>query len=274
MAHDEASSPQESPRIVPMRLQKFLSRAGVASRRGSENLMTAGRVCVNGEVVTELGSKVDPLIDTVTVDGREVTLATGPVYLVLHKPAGYLTTMSDPYGRPCVAELVPTQLYPGLFPVGRLDCDTTGALLFTTDGEAGNALLHPSRHVEKHYVAQVKGKISEAELERLRHGLVLDDGPCAGAENVEKLDPHSEMAHPVVPNGLPPKNSVVGLSLREGRKRQVKRMLMEVGHPVVALHRDSFGPVMLKGITQGRWRLLTADEKQQIQALVTRGDHT
>ena len=118
-------------RIVPMRLQRFLARAGVASRRGSENLMTAGRVRVNGVVVSELGSKVDPATDVVTVDGAVVRLSERPCYLVLNKPAGYLTTMSDPYGRPCVASLVPTGRFPGLFPVGRLDTDTTGILLFT-----------------------------------------------------------------------------------------------------------------------------------------------
>ena len=141
------------PRIVPMRLQKFLARAGVASRRGSENLMTAERVTVNGRVVTELGSKVDPLVDEVAVDGKVVRLADGPVTLMLHKPAGFVTTMSDPQGRPTVAELVPTEACPGLFPVGRLDADTTGLLLFSTDGELGNGLLHPKRHVVKRYLA-------------------------------------------------------------------------------------------------------------------------
>ena len=123
-----------------MRLQKFLARAGAASRRGSENLMTAGRVTVNGQVVTELGSKVDPLVDEVAVDGVPVRLEGGPVTIMLHKPAGYVTTMSDPQGRPTVAELVPTDRFPGLFPIGRLDFDTTGLLLFSTDGELGNGL--------------------------------------------------------------------------------------------------------------------------------------
>ena len=148
---------QPDERIVPMRLQKFLARAGAASRRGSENLMTAGRVTVNGQVVTELGSKVDPLVDEVAVDGVPVYLAQGPVTIMLHKPAGYVTTMSDPQGRPTVAELVPTDRFPGLFPIGRLDFDTTGLLLFSTDGELGNGLLHPRHHVEKRYLALVNG---------------------------------------------------------------------------------------------------------------------
>ena len=148
-------------RIVPMRLQKFLARAGAASRRGSENLMTAGRGTVNGKVVTELGSKVDPLVDEVAVDGAVVRLADGPVTIVLHKPAGFVTTMSYPQGRRTVAELVPTERYPGLFPIGRLDFDTTGLLLFSTDGELGNGLLHPKHHVTKRYLACVEGRPTE-----------------------------------------------------------------------------------------------------------------
>ena len=131
--HKIAAEHGEHPHT--MRLQRFLARAGVASRRGSENLMTAGHVTVNGKVASELGTKVDVERDVIAVDGHVVKLAERPVYLMLHKPAGYLTTMSDPKGRPCVAELVPTDLHPGLFPVGRLDLDTTGLLLFTTDGD-------------------------------------------------------------------------------------------------------------------------------------------
>jgi 23S rRNA pseudouridine2605 synthase len=135
-------------RVVPMRLQKFLARAGAASRRGSEDLMTAGRVAVNGVVVTELGSKVDPAVDFVTLDGKAIAIADAPVYIAFNKPAGVMTTMNDPQGRPTVASFLPIKEYPGLFPVGRLDFDTTGLLLFTTDGEIAHRLLHPSRHVE------------------------------------------------------------------------------------------------------------------------------
>ena len=168
-------------RLVPMRLQRFLARAGVASRRGSEDLMTAGRVTVNGVVTRELGSKVDPAVDEVAVDGRPVRLGAGAAYLMLNKPAGYLTTMRDPQGRPCVAELMPCDRYPGLFPVGRLDLDTTGLLLFTTDGDLGQLLLHPSHHVWKTYEALVDGRMRERELDPLRDGIRLDDGPCQPA---------------------------------------------------------------------------------------------
>ena len=171
----------EDERLVPMRLQRFLARAGVASRRGSEGLMTAGRVTVNGEVKTEMGTKIDPLVDRVEVDGRPVSLIAGATYLVLNKPSGYVTTMSDPQGRPCIADLVPTDRYPSLYPVGRLDKDTTGFLLFTTDGDLGQALLHPSHHVDKTYIALVDGILRDTELEPLRHGITLDDGPCQPA---------------------------------------------------------------------------------------------
>lgn len=230
----------------PMRLQKFLARAGVASRRGSEDLMTAGRVTVNGEVVTELGSKVDPKVDVVCVDGREVRLSDGAVYLMLNKPAGYLTTMSDPHGRPCVAELVPTDEYPGLFPVGRLDMDTTGLLLFTTDGDMGQHLLHPKHHVSKTYRARVAGVPSERELDRLRRGITLDDGPCQPAKVT--LDAARDGC------------ADVSITIAEGRKRQVKRMFSAIHHKVLKLHRDVFGPLRLGKLAQGKWRLLTDAE--------------
>ena len=244
------SEPAETPGVpqppYPMRLQKFLARAGVASRRGSEDLMTAGRVSVNGRTVTELGSKVDPKRDVVAVDGREVHLADGAVYIMLHKPAGVLTTMKDPYGRPCVAALVPTQRYPGLFPVGRLDCDTTGLLLFTTDGELAQRLLHPKHHVEKTYVACVAGVPSEAQLERLRRGITLDDGPCQPAK-VRLLGTQGGEVR-------------VRIVIAEGRKRQVKRMFSAIHHQVLALHREKFGPLELGGLQEGSWRLLTHEE--------------
>ncbi len=253
-----------------MRLQKFLARAGVASRRGSENLMTAGRVTVNGEVVTELGSKVDPARDVVAVDGMACSLANDHAYVMLYKPAGYITTMSDPQGRPCVAQLVPTERHPGLFPVGRLDNDTTGLLLFTTNGEVGNEMLHPSHHVWKHYVALVRGVPTAAELERLREGVELSDGVAAPAE-ARLLSPDEGSAAAVVAEGMPYGHSVVGLSIHEGRKHQVKRMLKAIGHEVVRLHRDEFGPLSLSGLMPGEWRELTDDERTAVEATCAAG---
>lgn len=278
-------------RLVPMRLQKFLARAGAASRRGSENLMTAGRVTVNGQVVTELGSKVDPLVDEVAVDGVPVRLAAGPVTIMLHKPAGYVTTMSDPQGRPTVADLVPTDRYPGLFPIGRLDFDTTGLLLFSTDGELGNGLLHPRHHVEKRYLALVNGKPTPEELARLERGIRLDDGMTAPAKAslVDGAQAKRALAMlevpPAVPdhepNGSVPspqraailrkrsqERTVVRVVLREGRKRQVKRMLSAIKHGVLALHRDSFGPIELGDLPRGQWRELTPEEVAALHASI------
>ena len=250
--------------IYPMRLQRFLARAGVASRRGSERLMTEGRVRVNGVVVTELGSKVDPLADEVTVDGMPCSIAETSVYLVLNKPAGYLTTMNDPKGRPCVASLVPCDRYPGLFPVGRLDADTTGVLLFTTNGMAGQNLLHPSHHVDKHYVALVEGVPTKDQLAELRRGVMLDDGPAAPAE-AKLLNSRDPLAEAVAPYGVAGWQSVVGITIHEGRKHQVKRMLAAIGHPVVALHRDAFGPLGVADVEEGCWRMLTLDERSRLE---------
>ena len=263
--------PGSDEAMVPLRLQRFLARAGVASRRKSEDLMSAGRVTVNGQVVRELGSKVDPVHDMVAVDGRVVSVAAQPVYLMLYKPAGYLTTMSDPRGRRCVAELVPTDEHPGLFPVGRLDADTTGLLLFTTDGLMAQDLLHPSRHVWKRYVALVEGTPNADELRRLERGVQLDDGMSAPAK-VRLASRDERLAAPVLAAERSARGrgaaraskggetSVVVLRIHEGRKRQVKRMLQAVGHPVLALHRDSFGPLRLTGLKPGCWRPLSDAE--------------
>ena len=248
------SDPIRPDGLYPMRLQRFLARAGVASRRGSERLMTEGRVRVNGQVVTELGSKVDPHADEVTVDGAPVTLSDSHAYVMLNKPAGYLTTMSDPHGRRTVAELVPAAEHPGLYPVGRLDADTTGLLVFTTDGAVGQGLLHPSHHVEKHYVARVKGVPDAAALEALSSGVELEDGMSAPA--------HAEL----ISADADGRASLVGLTIHEGRKRQVKRMMEAVGHPCVALHRDMFGPLALTGVAEGEWRYLTDEETSALLA--------
>lgn len=246
-----------------MRLQRFLARAGVASRRGSEALMTAGRVRVNGVVCTELGTRVDPAGDAVTVDGVPVALGGTAAYLMLNKPAGFLTTMSDPQGRPCVAELVPRDRYPGLFPIGRLDKDTTGLLLFTTDGDLAQALLHPSHHVWKSYVALVDGTLRDGALDPLRDGIELDDGPCAPAR-CRLLDERGARA--VCPYGIPSGTTAVEVVIHEGRKNQVKRMLSRIGHPVLRLHRARFGALRLSGVEEGAWRELTAGEVSALKA--------
>lgn len=245
-----------------MRLQRFLARAGVASRRGSEDLMTAGRVTVNGEITRELGTKVDVDRDHVEVDGIPVSLDTGATYIMLYKPTGYLTTMSDPQGRPCVADLVPRDRYPGLFPVGRLDRDTTGLLLFTTDGDLAQDLLHPSKHVYKTYLALVDGEMSDDELEPLRRGIMLDDGLCQPAI-CRILTAHE--AIDVAPQGVRPGTTAVEVIIREGRKNQVKRMLGKIHHPVIRLHRSNFGGLELSDVAKGSWRLLSDREVDMLK---------
>ncbi len=279
----------EGGRLVPMRLQKFLARAGAASRRGSENLMTAGRVTVNGEVVTELGSKVDPLVDVVAVDGVVVKLGDGSTTIMMHKPAGVITTMHDQLERPCVADLAPIDRYPGLFPIGRLDTDTTGLLLFSTDGELGNGLLHPRHHVKKVYLACVEGAPTAKQLDQLRRGIQLDDGMTQPAEveilqgrKVERAAEMLVMPSQVVRGGsrvyaeiLKERSrarSYVSIGIREGRYHQVKRMFAAIGHPVVALHRDTFGPLDLGTLERGSWRVLSDSEVASLKAAIDVAD--
>ncbi len=244
-------------KIYPMRLQKFLARAGVASRRGSENLMTARRVKVNGQVVTELGSKVDPLQDIVEVDNIVVkwqNTQNTPIVILLNKPAGYVSTMKDPHARHVVAELVPTNKYPGLFPIGRLDMDTTGVLLFTTDGELGHQLLGPAHKVEKVYEAYVRGHVGQQELQILSHGVELEDGLTLPA-HVRVIKAQG-------------KNTLLELVLTEGKKREVKRMCEAVSHPVLKLHRKAFGSIELGDLQEGSWRLLQTQEVDSLKRCI------
>jgi 23S rRNA pseudouridine2605 synthase len=251
--------------VYPLRLQKFLARAGAASRRGSEDLMTAGRVTVNGTVVTELGSKVDPAVDEVCVDGIPVLLTSTNTYLMLNKPAGFLTTMDDPHGRPTIKDLVPHEAHPGLFPVGRLDCDTTGLLLFMTDGELAHTLLHPRHKVVKRYRALVDGALTEEGAARLRKGVVLHDGltqPAlieVGAAEKKRLSARERLRLEEDEN-FSPWQTTVWCSIVEGRKRQVKRMFAHIGHPVLALEREAFGPLELGTLEPECWRYLTTEE--------------
>lgn len=265
-----------------LRLQIYLRDAGVASRRHCEELITAGQVRVNGQVVTQLGTKVDPHADVVEVDGRVVRAFEERVVVALNKPAGVVTTMKDQFGRPCVADLVPCDRYPGLFPIGRLDADTTGLLLFSTDGDMGK-LAHPSFHVTKRYLACVEGRPSARDLEQLEHGILIDDVMTVPAE--ARILPPDEEARAKQVMTMPKdlvrggsrvyseilkerrqKRSVVELSIHEGRYHQVKKMLKAVGHPVVALHRAAVGPIELGDLARGEWRLLTDDEVSALRA--------
>jgi pseudouridine synthase len=226
-----------------MRLNAYLARAGVASRRKADELITAGRVRVNGapgELNTFVGAR-----DRVEVDGRPVTKQR-LAYLLLHKPAGVVTTARDPGGRPTVVDLVPRE--PRVVPVGRLDADTTGALLLTNDGDLAHRLAHPRYEVAKVYVADVEGEPSEEALRALAGGVDLDDGRTAPAR-ARRLSP-----------------SRLELTLHEGRKHQVKRMCEAVGHPVHRLHRRAYAGLTLGGLRPGAWRELTADEVERLRA--------
>lgn len=256
--------------MAEMRLQKYLARAGVASRRACEGLIAEGHVSVNEAIVTEMGTKVSPG-DEVRVDGALVEPLEEHVTLMLHKPAGYVTTMDDPQGRPCVAELVPRDEYPALFPVGRLDADTTGLLLFTTDGELGNSMLHPSHHVDKTYFALVEGVPTEEELERLRKGIELDDGmtlPAVVELLVGNARKDAERAIGDGPDAsgnrsrdaYAGKTSCLSVTIHEGRKRQVRRMFDAIGYPIIALHRATFGPLALDDLSRGEHRELVENE--------------
>jgi 23S rRNA pseudouridine2605 synthase len=224
-----------------MRLNAFLARAGVASRRRADELISAGRVLVNGargELNTIVGSR-----DVVEVDGERVT-AQPLAYVLLHKPAGVVTTARDPQGRRTVVELVPHT--PRVVPVGRLDADTTGALLLTNDGPLAHRLAHPRYGVEKVYEVEVEGAPGDDALRTLREGVVLDDGTTAPAD-ARLLRRGS-------------RSSVLELTLHEGRKHQVKRMCDAVGHPVRRLHRSGYAGLVVRGLEPGEWRELTARE--------------
>ncbi len=237
----------------PMRLNRFLARAGAAqSRRKAEELIEAGRVRVNGEVAAKLATQVVPGIDAVELDGHAVELPAGHAYLMLHKPAGYVTSAHDPHASRTVFELVDRAAHPGLAYVGRLDADTTGLLLFTDDGALVHALTHPKHHVDKVYEARVQGVLDEAALDMLRRGVMLEDGMTAPAEAR------------VLSRGR--RAAVVELRIHEGRKRQVKRMLAAVGHPVETLHRSAFGPLSLGALAPGACRELSAAELAALRA--------
>lgn len=241
------------PRTV--RLQRYLARSGVASRRGSEDLMTAGRVTVNGEVVCELGSKVNPETDVVAVDGVVVQWDAESIVLALHKPVGYVCTMLDPGGKPCVADLVPTNEYPGLYPIGRLDRNTSGLILFTTDGNLGHSLLHPSHHVEKVYEAVVQGKVLPSQVERLRAGVEIDD-PKVGAYLTAPAE--------VEILGTQKRTTTLRITIHEGRYHQVRKMCDAIGHTVVHLHRTQVGPIEIGALQEGSWRIVDEDERARL----------
>jgi pseudouridine synthase len=227
-----------------MRLNAYLARAGIASRRKADDLIKAGRVRVNGEP-GQLNTFVEKT-DRVEVDGLEVA-PQKLAHLLLHKPVGHVTTASDPQGRRTVVDIVPND--PRVVPVGRLDVDTTGALLLTNDGPLAHTLAHPRYGVEKTYVATVDGDLDERDLARLAEGIELEDGPTAPA-TVRRLAPGR-----------------IELTIHEGRNRQVRRMFDAVGHPVIRLHRSVYAGLKVDGLAPGSWRALTPAEVRKLRKL-------
>lgn len=238
-----ANAPQAGER-TEVRLQKALAAAGVASRRACEDLIVKGAVKVNGKLVTELGSRIDPASDKVTVRGVPVQFDTSRVYLALNKPLGVISTMNDDEGRPDLSQYVLD--YDRVFNIGRLDADTTGLLLLTNDGELANQLAHPSFGVEKTYVAKVSGDISVQALGALTEGFELEDG-FIKADRARVIDRSKGQ-------------TLIEIVLHSGRNRIVRRMLDHVGHPVVGLVRKQFGPIHLSTLKVGHVRQLSKIE--------------
>lgn len=234
------------------RLQKVLAAAGIASRRAAEEMIAAGRVRVDGAVVTEMGRRVDARTARIEVDGKRIGLHPDHEYVLLNKPEGVITSAKDTHGRPTVLDLVESERR--LFPVGRLDAGTVGVLLLTTDGELAHRLAHPRYEVEREYVAEVQGRPTDRTLRRLREGVELEDG-MAVAKRARLLGSSGE-------------RSQIELVMVEGRKREVRRMLEAVGHPVARLARTRFGMLHTGTLAAGQWRVLTPAEVGELLASV------
>lgn len=233
------------------RLQKVLAHAGVASRRHCEELIVQGSVQVNGKVVRELGTRVDPSVDRITVNGRAIRIEQH-VYLMLYKPTGVITSVSDPRGRRVVTDLL-TGIKERVYPVGRLDYDTSGLLLLTNDGELANRLAHPSYEIDKVYRAWVRGVPSPDKIKRLATGIRLEDGMTSpGEARLLKTAPGQDKA-------------LVELTIHEGRNRQVRRMCEAIGHPVLSLERIRLGFLTLEGLQLGQYRPLTSTEVERLK---------
>lgn len=233
-----------------IRLQKLLAQSGVASRRKCEELMLEGHVVVDGEVVTRLGTKVDPRTAVIRVDGKRLPPISPHVYLVLNKPRGVVSTMSDPEGRRTLSDVVADRPE-RLFHVGRLDTDTSGLLMLTNDGDFAQRMAHPSYEVDKTYVAEVEGEVYQRTIKQLLAGVELDDGPVTVSRARVVSGGHGRNS---------PGRSIVELVIHEGRNRIVRRLLDHVGHPVTRLTRTAIGPVELGRLAPGELRDLTTDE--------------
>lgn len=227
------------------RLQKILAQAGIASRRRAEEYIRQGRVRVDGRVVTEMGLQVDSERQSVELDGKTVAAPEQPVYILLHKPRGYLSTLSDPQGRPIITSLLP-EVKERVFPVGRLDLDSEGALLLTNDGELAQKILHPRFEIEKTYIAKVAGIPAASQLKKLEEGMIIEGRRTWPA----KLR--------VVASGK--EASTIEVIIHEGRKRQIRKMFAAIGHPVQQLRRIAYGGLRLGNLPPGKYRFLSRKE--------------
>lgn len=235
---------------MQVRLQKYLAQSGVASRRGAEEMIRDGRVRVDGKIVTEMGLKIDPESQCVQCDNKKVKPFEHPlVYILLNKPRGYVTTLSDPQGRPIVTSLL-NNISTRVFPVGRLDLDTEGALLLTNDGELAHKILHPSHETTKSYEALVQGIPAKGKIKALEAGIELEGRKTwpAKISLIKRKEP----------------NMLFRIMIHEGRKRQIRKMFQAIGHPVIALKRVAYGKLALGSLKTGSYRFLSAKELEKI----------
>lgn len=235
-----------------MRLQKFMAKAGVASRRKSEDIILQGRVKVNGEKITKLGTKVNPNIDIVEVDNIKINLENKKVYILLNKPVGYVTTVKDEFNRKTVLDLI-KGVKERIYPVGRLDYDTSGLLILTNDGDVTYKMTHPSFEIDKVYIGTVKGVPTEDEMKRFEEGLIIDGYKTAPAK-IEILKRNSD-------------DSTLKITIHEGRNRQVRKMCEAINHPIIKLKRVSMGELTLSSLKVGKWRFLSKEEIKYLKSL-------
>ncbi|KAA5807672.1 pseudouridine synthase [Thermoanaerobacterium thermosaccharolyticum] len=233
------------------RLQKYLAECGIASRRKCEQLILDGKIKVNGTVIKNLGIKIDPDKDIVEYDGRVVAKVQHNIYIMLNKPTGFITTVKDQFGRPSVLDII--KIKDRIYPVGRLDCDTSGLLLLTNDGDIANKLMHPKHEIDKVYIAKIRGIPDDKDLDRFRNGLLLDNRLTAKAkiEILKKIN----------------NDALVKIVIHEGRNRQIRRMCELIGHPVMTLKRIKIGDLELGNLKVGQWRYLNGEEVQYLKNL-------
>lgn len=269
-----------------IRLQKYLASCGIASRRNSEKLILDGRISVNGKVIDKMGHKIDPSVDLVKFDDKLVRPKKSNISLILNKPAGYVSTMHDPQGRACVADLVPTNKYPSLFPVGRLDRLTCGLLIFTTDGQLGQDILHPKNEVDKTYEVVIDGRLEQNsdEIKKLENGVLIKSGKTSKCK-IEILEHFAFNKYLNFENeffkncasykdrdSLPSAKELINntftrlnITIHEGKNRQIRRMFETIDKNVLLLTRKSLGNLKLNTLEVGKWRKLEEEEVEQIK---------